>query len=78
MCKDIDDDTYIIHTFPNAINARSKNSKTPRNRKKAPNPVNAKPISIYHAWCDMRYIAISTKCINLIVINFDSVTLETW
>ena len=35
-----------ILTLPKAINARSKNNKIPRNKKNAPNPVNARPISI--------------------------------
>ena len=39
-------DRHREHTLPKAMNARSKNNKTPRNRKKAPNAQSARPISV--------------------------------
>ena len=42
------------HTLPKAMNARSKNNKTPRNRKKAPNAQSARPISVEDSNGQMR------------------------
>lgn len=64
-----------IHTLPSASSAESKNSKTPRNKKRSPNPTRPTPIS--EDKCNRSTVEIVLLLISFRVLE-PYITRKTW